>query len=180
MTDELEDIIPTLESLSEFKDISNPRFIGEGGYGDVYLLNRRKSLAGKVLFASDELRARFRISELQKEFEICKHLYENGVSVPKPEGVYRVSLDFVPSAKRALYGVLLPPVFVMEYVSGLVDEQDFSFKEKDKAIDLMEKELDKASGPGYTSGDVGFGNFIYQPEQEKVVLIDFGLWERTS
>ncbi len=78
------------------------------------------------------------------------------------------------------YGVLSPAAFVMEYVPELVAKHRFSYKEIERALDLMEKELDKASRLGYTPKDVGFDNLIYLPEQEKVVLIDFGLWERTS
>ncbi len=176
--DDLSDIIPTLDMLPEFTDINRPRFIDEGGYGDVYLVNKRKSLAGKVLFASDERRARFRICELQKEYEICKHLFANGVSVPKPRGIYRMSVNFVNPEKREWYAVPRPATFVMEYVSGHSKEENFYEREKEVVIQLRDRELSKAHRLGYITEDISFGNFIYQPKRNRVVLIDFGLWER--
>ena len=177
-TDDLSDMIPKLKSLPEFTDIDKPRFIDDGGYGDVYLVNQRKSLAGKILFASDELKARFRICELQKEYNICGFLFINGVSVPRPKGIYRLSVDFVKPERRERYGVPQPAAFVMEYIHGISKEEDFSEREKEVALRLRDRELDKARCLGYIAIDVGFGNIVYQPEQKRVVLIDYGLWER--
>lgn len=177
ITDDLSDIIPRLKDLAEFRDIDKPRFIDEGGYGDVYLVNRSESLAGKILFAS-ELKARFRICELQKEYKICRCLYDNAISVPRPEGIYRMSVDFVKPERRDWYGVPQPAMFLMEYVPGRSKEEDFSEREKKVAILLRDRELERARRLGYITEDVDFGNFIYQPKQNRVVLIDFGMWEK--
>ncbi len=178
VTDDLSDIIQRLEDLPEFTNIDKPRFIEEGGYGDVYLVNQRKSLAAKILFASDKLTAGSRICELQKEYDICGFLFINGLSVPRPLGIYRLSVDFVDLERRELYGVPRPAAFVMEYVRGISKEEDFSKKEKEVALRLRDRELNKARCLGYIAADVEFGNFIYQPEQNRVVLIDFAIWDR--
>ena len=176
--DDLSDIVPTLESFPEFTDREGSRFVDEGGYSLVYLLHQKRNLVGKIPFVFNKLQARLRLCELQKEYDICSHLYENGVSVPKPQGVYLTSIDFMSPEHKKWYSVSKPAALIMEYIDGLSKEESFTPRQKQRGLELAEREMKKVKKLDCTPVDVGFGNFIYQPEQNRVVLIDFGFWER--
>lgn len=160
----------SMEKLKEFPIDSNYfRHVSEGNYGSVYQLNKKH--VGKFLFFPETMNSQ----KLQMENEVCKIAYENGISVPKPEGVFNVMR---PKSNN------LCPTFIMEYIKGKTfgELQNIGGNSKlcKKIFDLAKKEINKAGEIGLKSPEwYTGGNIIWSPE-EKVYLIDFGLWEITK
>ena len=107
---------------------------------------------------------------LYKEFKIQELAYLAGLSVPKPEGIFEVKIrDRIFAKKRK--GV------VMEYVPGILLEDlkgtDIFFKAKNQ----RDMELEKAEMLGFTHFDaICYLNSIWNPEKQRIYLIDFESW----
>lgn len=154
--------------LKEFQiDEDYFRHINGGVFGEVYRLTQKH--VGKVLqpWAND------RIKLLKKENEICKIAYENGISVPKPEGIFNI----MPHEDKKL-----SISFVMEYVEGpTLKEIGYNYKDSilySEVFNLAIEEVAKAKEIGLKPSDHECEeNIIWCEKKEKVYLIDFGWWE---
>jgi len=160
-----------MKNLEEFQvEPEMISYLGLGGFGEVYRLTPPH--AGKFLWYGDG--KRLKIEQLQREKEIAKIAYEERISVPKPEGVFKV---------RHPKNRDMQPALIMEYIEGLT-LKDIYRREKEsvsyyKVLRLAKEEIEKANKTKLIpAGDaVNSGNIIWCPEKEKVYLIDFGLWE---
>ena len=170
----------SLESLEKKGSFSTKEknFVGKGAMGIVYFLNEmdlsKQSLVGKFIkiilnenFESSKYFSWF-VLKLFHEYEIQKELYESGISVPKPFGVYSIK-----NTEDSNYY----PGFIMRYIPGKnLWELPISFREK--IYGLRDLELNKARDLGFKPGrDIKY-NFIWVPEEEKVYLIDFNFWRK--
>ncbi|MDP4039214.1 MAG: hypothetical protein Q8P57_01380 [Candidatus Pacearchaeota archaeon] len=119
--------------------------------------------------------------KVQNEYEICKKLYENGVSVPKPYGVFMLKN---PSDEEwtELWFPRRFPAFVMEYINGSVPHPKYLRPELHKRVDeLVATERDKIEGLGIRPSDaMGWENTLWVPEKEQIYLIDFSRWQFTD
>ena len=99
----------------------------------------------------------------EHEFQVAKALYNLGISIPKPEGVFEIehpkTRDIVPG-------------FVMEYIPG----KKVNINENNK-IELLLDEIKKVREYGFETIDVNIDNAIWCPERRKIYLIDFEGWE---
>ncbi len=112
------------------------------------------------------------LSRLENEAEIGHKLYEAGISVPRPEGTFKIDLNVDDKA------VIRVPGFVMEFING-VNGMTFT-KDEAKFARLMRRYLGmirKTERLGFLPKDVRPFNFLYIAEEDKIVLIDFASWE---
>lgn len=119
---------------------------------------------------------------LLHEREVMRTLYESGISVPKPEGIFRIQIK-IPGKKvwkvQIKKDLVLDDLgLVMEYIPGVPINLIDDYEMLQRARELMFAEYDRAGD--VTDGCDLFGaddrNAIYQPEKDKVVLIDFLDW----
>ncbi|MDP3027418.1 MAG: hypothetical protein Q8N63_06930 [Nanoarchaeota archaeon] len=103
---------------------------------------------------------------------ITRAMYEKGISVIKPEGIFQVPAGIECDGSDSF-------AFVMEYVDGKTLKEQRNtlpgakFEEIKK---LYYGEVDKAGDLGFIAGDAGDHNCIWLPEKEKLYLIDFFEW----
>ncbi len=140
--------------------------LGLGGDGSVYTVRRKDNLVGKVFPRENDWMA-------EHEFDVASTLYSRGVSVPKPEGVYTLSL---------WGGLLHKPAFVMERIRAprldklLRKWMDYSLRQElNKKLD---RELDKARDLGFLLDDATAYNAFYSKEEDRIILFDFARWRR--
>jgi len=116
---------------------------------------------------------------VRKEANIVKHLYENGVSVPTPYGVF----EFKPARTERWTEIGLPrkfPAFVMQYIEGVVPHPKYLDSDtQDRVSELVEVEREKVRKlDRIKSFDaMGWENTIWVPKEDKIYLIDFSKWE---
>lgn len=123
-------------------------------------------------------KALFWTSALIRAHSINAQLYEDGVSTPKPKGLYRLNFNeqsVLPS------GI---PAYVMENLlkNGGINASDSKFRnlpnaEQEFAQRIYEEELTKARKLGYSPCDEGKHNYFYNPSNGLVKLIDFAGWK---
>jgi len=164
-----------------------PYEIGRGAEGIVYKISDKYVAKVPRICYPDSKK------NLRKEFEIAKVLFENGVSVPEPEGIFKIR-------NLGLTSVIIPSeAFIMEYIKGKTGSEFFrdysSFRmvnpnfiespsfagyneEYNHIKKLYEEEIKKAKEIGFLPFDAEFnGNYIWSAERSKLYLIDFGMWE---
>lgn len=168
-----------------------PRYVHKGGFARVYDVSSAANLVAKIPFSSDCL------DELIRESLISERLYAAGISVPQPRGMFNISWQrrnevesvedrsfrgHLKGLAMALKTVLNKdqPGFVMEKIKGI--RLDYLYRTKCKSLfnhaqELLLAEVDKAESLGFFSGDAGKVNTFYIPDQDKVVLFDFEMWE---
>lgn len=149
--------------------------IGDGGYSRVYKLT--DDYVVKVMF-DDGHRDRNR----DYEYIIANELYEAGISVPKPVGLFDVKVV------RAHYGRIFMEEggFVLERGFVMDRVRDDKVECFDKGRELgqrLDRELTKCEELSFIPHDNcwygrGGHNVLYDKKQDKLYLIDFGLWER--
>jgi len=109
------------------------------------------------------------IEKYEQEPIIHLAMYEDNISVAKPEGMFRIP-----------YGIGGDSFsFVMEYIDGesLEDQRNELPRDKFEALrNLYQKELDRAGDLGFMAGDAGIHNCIWSPTRKKLFLIDFFDW----
>jgi len=145
----------------KFQEYPFLKYLDRGSYGEVYRIS--DTHVAKVEKFHD-------INSLEEEFDIAKELYEKGISVPKPEGIFPVGMS-----KTKMQG------FVMEYIYGKTFDEVYQRDEElfYQVKKLREKEINKVKDLGFYPKDfLNNKNNIWQPDEEKVYLIDFGRWER--
>lgn len=109
------------------------------------------------------------VQKYQQEPLITQAMYEKGISVIKPEGIFQIPSGIESDGFA----------FVMEYINGktLYEQQDILPGGKFREIKrLYVQELDKAGDLGFIAGDYGPHNCLWLPEKEKLYLIDFYWW----
>lgn len=180
----------TIDDLPVFEDIERQlQRLDQGGWATVYRVKARgrgrTDLIAKVMgIVSDDNvvwsplvspYSELAIEMLQHEAVINKELYESGISVPEPFGVFAVSAP-------AVYSPPLVPAFLRELISGKKYSDLPNQREKVHAKMLHQRELDKASSLGYIipsdHGDT-YQNCLFRLEEDKAILFDFGNWKRT-
>lgn len=128
-----------------------------GGYHRI--LDVSPKLVAKVPLSSS-----ITVSKLRQEYKTMKSLYDSGISVPLPYGVYRVVVN--PFEK------ISDPSIIMQRIYGVtVDLLEGALR--NRAERLMEQELEKVSKVGFSLWDPGAHNTRYSPLHKKVYLIDF-------
>lgn len=140
--------------------------LGMGGDGSVYTVRRRDDLVAKVYPRIDSWMA-------EHEFDIASTLYSQGVSVPKPEGVYTLSL---------WGGLLMKPGFVMQRIyAPRLDKllrKRMAYSQRQELNHKLDRELDKARDLGFLLDDVTAYNAFYSAEEDRIILFDFARWTR--
>ena len=137
-----------------------------------------------------------RTNLLQHECEMTTEAYQNGLSVPRPEGIYAVTL-FEPERNQKSQKNLFPiprpgslyaelpsePVrlqkpqiaiaFVMQYIKGSYPH------DSESALELYDLEIAKAKHLGFIPGpDQSHSQSLWVPEEEKIYLLDLEYWTR--
>ncbi|MBI2145919.1 hypothetical protein HYU22_01090 [Candidatus Woesearchaeota archaeon] len=113
---------------------------------------------------------------LENEYSMLKAVYEAGVSVPKPEGVFLVPvprdgiLNYLQGRK------LLTPGILMQYIAG-IPMNKLRGKRLDEAFRLRHEELRKCKIAGFDPLDTIERNAIYSPLENKVYLVDVENWQ---
>lgn len=135
-------------------------FIGSGTSGIVYRISEQ--------YAAKIIKTIFRgVLDISQEYKIARDLYDRGISVPRPIGVFDLDLPdgFVKKG------------FVYEYFPETAAEFLKRNPHHDGRIrEIIQKELRKARGFGYIpSPDANMHKNILISGREPV-LIDFGLW----
>ena len=169
------------ESGIEFPDLvqfsgqtyKNPEQIGKGVDGTVYRISE-EHVAKIPHFSTSKVKEmclkRFASRGYLNEPLISQSLYDQGISVPKPEGIFSVSLD-----GEDRFG------FVMEYIEGvnlqkLIDRLGESLT--DKIRPKYWEEVGEARCLGFRTKDTAYRNGIWSPKEEKIYLVDFFGWEQ--
>ncbi|MBI4151346.1 hypothetical protein HY496_00105 [Candidatus Woesearchaeota archaeon] len=160
---------------------SHLEYLDKGSFGSVYVVSHEDDLVGKVLhdyrdYLSPYLSRLMDKSideELRWEYAMAQRLYDEGVSVPQPHGLYTIRM---PSPGSSL---IERPAFVMERVYGI---KIFQLEESGStdwpvAHSLLCEEIQKVRSLGFNPIDFSDGaNAFYLPVEQRVVLFDFGFW----
>src|SRR3989338_4649611 len=114
---------------------------------------------------------RYGIQKLENEYLMLKAVYDAGVSVPKPEGIF-----FVPVLRRGKLNYLrkrkfLAPGILMQYIEGIPLNR-LRGKRLSEVADLHHKEVRKCKIAGFDPRDTLDRNAIYNPLENKVYLVD--------
>lgn len=149
----------------------------EEATGNVYLpsfrkLNfRTKVITPKHVAKFPRCESDFYLSRLRQEHDVTNEVCQAGLSVPKPEGLFRIPM--LPFGESS-------PAFVMQYVQGNTMMDLSTWKKLSAEIrDKLHAEVEKAQKLGFSTVDaLHLGNAIYNPEENKVYLIDLELWVR--
>lgn len=108
---------------------------------------------------------------LEKEFAFASNLFLEGVSTPKPEGIFSILINNPFPVKRNAY--------ISKYIEG-IDFWDYcygrSFDFLKRAQELFSLEINKVKKMGYIPGD-HCNNAIYSPKEDKVYIFDFEEWK---
>ncbi|MBI2103177.1 hypothetical protein HYT55_05015 [Candidatus Woesearchaeota archaeon] len=150
----------------------------------VFLINKQRGLVAKVYkslywlsgddypIEDDQLTSPEAIHYARRECMVAERLYSTGVSVPRPEGVFALSL---PSLQLPLV-----PGFVMEHIFG---KSYYSLPVElcGRAVCAFSVERKKAIAAGFTPVDLDYDhNVLYTPFDDgtvKATIFDFGGWE---
>ncbi len=157
-----------------------PKFIRGGSTGRVYQVSQSADLVAKVPLLEEDLDA------VVRDCFIAQRLFESGISVPQPKGMYDLRWDgrtkeLHRQNKDSMWYLdhNILPGFVMERIRGFrLDEfaEIAEVEEYGRAVELRDLELIRARERGFCPIDVGSENVLYIPNQDKIVLIDFECW----
>ncbi len=163
----------TIDDLPLFGHITEAQKIERGGEGTIYRLSvdsQSFPLCAKVMNISpDDPLAKHYFSNLNNDACVNQSLYEAGISVPRPLGLFRLALP-----------PYLIPAFVREYVEGYGYDQ-LPFRLRDQAVEIHALEREKAEQAGFVSFEdcSHVGNCLYTINDgkiERVTLFDFSYW----
>ena len=176
----------TIDDLPVFTDVdSQVSFVDSGTEAKIFMINRERGLVAKVYFnlfwnnqpyeylRGERLFSPETICYAKREFSIAEKLYSAGVSVPKPEGLFALSLPRL--------GIQRIPAFVMQYVDG----KNFGSLPGEwcmRAKEAFQSELAKAITAGFTPADDALPDWnvlytVINNDDVKAVLFDFGGWK---
>ena len=149
---------------------------GYGNFSEVYDL--KNNLIGKTLKNSPFLKrgqifnkeSSRNLFYLENELNICSELFELGINVPKPNGLFLIHNTFLDEFR---------PAFVMEKIKN-IDLRDFRISELTKISKKVQEQIKKAESLGFIPSDdvEKLENVLYDPKNNKVYLIDFAFWTR--
>ncbi len=166
----------SIDDLPYFGHITEVKVFDEGGEGVVYRLSTTPStpfpLCAKVMGLSMYRSENDRLFRLENEARVNQSLYEAGISVPRPVGLFRL-LSPVHSSPV--------PGFVRECIEGRTYYQLFSWQ-KEKAVKVFEEERQKAIELDFIPEDCyPTKNCLYTVKGwsvERVTLFDFSFWRK--
>jgi hypothetical protein len=143
--------------------------VGSGAHSNVYGLSSDHVI--KLPFLKEGL-------SIIRELIISSHLYEDGVSVPKPEGIFKIAISKEDQFQLRELVNVEKAGFVMERIHGEVIDSTMHHHKADlsRVIELMVAELAKCEKLGYVFNDTGPHNAIYDAGHDRIYLIDFGSW----
>ncbi len=164
----------SLDDLPFFGHITEAKKIKSGTEGTVYRLRTDPvipfQLCAKVMTTSSDVTDKFRLSQIGREALMNQKLYEAGISVPRPVGLFYLHL---PSYSSPV------PGFVREYVDGRSYSELFLWQKKEAEL-LHAEEREKAIREGFYPRDCGYyNNCLYTVRKmrvERVTLFDFTEW----
>ncbi|MBW2978266.1 hypothetical protein KY331_05455 [Candidatus Woesearchaeota archaeon] len=157
-----------MPKLRTWDIVEDPVIVGDNGI--CLVLRLSASHAAKLHLENPP--SRMSLRSLEEECSIAKGLYDSGVSVPKPLGVFQVSVDLGSVSYRN------HPAFVMEYVPGRT-LNGLSPETQETAKALRDAEIAKAREAGFVPGDYSWeGNTIWSPQRQRAYLIDFETWKK--
>ncbi len=159
-----------------FEAVAGSHFIDAGCDGTVYRLT--SDLVVKFPLRLDQWDAenlrskRVLLDRATKEYEMTRSLYDAGISVPRPEGVFSLNVCGEDVCFQDV------PAFVMQYIAGIRLSDCWGAYDA-RARQLRDDEIMKARSLGFSSGDwLTPKNSIYRPRDDKIVLLDFARWRR--
>ncbi|MBT4376547.1 hypothetical protein HOD29_04190 [archaeon] len=173
-----------LSKMSQIRDLSElenkysflrkNNFIDGGTEGSVFLIN---GFAGKIVCTGLKLGDTvWSANKLIDEYNIGVNLYNHGISVPKPKGVFLV--DHL----RSSYSKEISernPAFLMEYLEGYKKIHTLGEKSGDRARELKYKEFAKFGRVDWFPHDFDHDeNLMYSEEKDDLKILDFGRYER--
>jgi hypothetical protein len=116
------------------------------------------------------------LQKLHREFQMQKRVFNLSLSVPKPEGIYEVTIR----NSKSCSGVIIPGL-IMEYISGSTLrqlERRGHYNVLAKADSQTRIEIERAQRLGFFSLDANIdSNIIWNPKKRIIYLIDFQDWE---
>lgn len=115
-------------------------------------------------------------NRLLHEYTLLHEAHRAGLAVPKPEGLFTVTL-YDPSCSF----LTIPrsaPTLVMEYLKGTIRLDKIDSKEENIARRKYGAELEKARQLGFEPDDTGYGNALWQPATQRAFMIDLECWRR--
>jgi RIO-like serine/threonine protein kinase len=112
---------------------------------------------------------------LQHECKIHSELYKEGISVPKPEGIFPVKIR--PLRISSVFRLINREGLLMEKISGL-NWNNITGKDRLHVHQLFEEEVKKCWRLGFRVGDSNLNNTIYNKSTNRLYLIDFQFWSR--
>ncbi len=147
------------KSYPFFRDqTESPYILGQGDSCSILSISKNQVI--KVPFDSEY--------DLSGEYRVHADLYCAGVQVSRPFGIYRFR-PFNPQGQFAT-GI------VMEKIKGIsgteIDDEHREIVRKE-----LEKQLTLCRDLGFRPFDEGWHNCMFNPESNKLYLIDFQKWE---
>ncbi len=142
-------------------NLDNARMIGSGTRcspkSHVYEMGDKavKTFEAGHLIPQDES------SRLKKELDVAMELYNAGVRVPKPYGVFRIEIN-----GRKTFG------YVMQCIDGKNLDEFNVFEGRNEYEQIAKDEVDKAKSQGFVLHDRWCGNVMVS-DNSQVYLIDF-------
>jgi len=152
----------------------NPKRVGGGtggGHGMVFLIS--EGVVAKTPPIGKQFSDPVFLEQLAREADIAEGLYERGISVPKPHGLF--SLDFSYDG-RTVENI---PSFVMDFIDG-IHYWELGGKFKERIEFLYSREIKKAISVDFVPDDVKESNSKFVPDQDRIYLIDFTLWKKNK
>ena len=172
----------TIDQLPVFTGVIEPKPLKVCTESSVYRIPEQ-NLAAKVYrrrhwddvanLVEAELWSPRTIHYALREAVVADRLYQAGVSVPQPEGVFSL---------RLFENEHPVPAFVMELIAG-VSYRDLEYSERLSVRDKFHEETAKAARAGFKIKDSSIGhNVLYVPTEKdiKVYLHDFGGWKHEN
>lgn len=171
----------TIDELPVFDMDKLPELVGVGSEGGVYRVHRERGLVAKAYhFLFGDIKFPSRQNSLAdkmvwyalREAVVARKLFEAGISVPRPEGLYALLIpEFNPTAV---------PGLVMEYVE-VADPGLLYGKAYRQACMKADIERQKARDAGFSLCDSIYGhNVLFTLDKDgesiNVKLHDFGGW----
>ncbi len=165
----------SIDDLPFLGHITEAKVLDQGGQAVVYRLSTTYPtpfpLCAKVFNFNFVYPSQIS-SDLEKEARVNQSLYEAGISVPRPVGLFRL-LSSVHSSPV--------PSFVRECIEGRTYGQLFPWQ-KEKAVKVFEEERLKAIEIGFIPKDCyPTKNCLYTVKGwsvKSVTLFDFSFWGR--
>ncbi|MBI4141836.1 hypothetical protein HY484_02855 [Candidatus Woesearchaeota archaeon] len=148
--------------------INSAELIATGSYAHVYALSplhvakiqREKLIYGAEFCDIDAI-------DLGNECSIHSQLYEIGIQVPKPEGIFNIQLE-----GKVIAG------FVSQRIYGISDYRTVPAQFKNIVEEQFRRQLEVAIKEGFHPNWDAEKNTIFEEHGQKLYLIDFHLWER--